>query len=104
MGGNGPIQFVSGSTNHARREPGRSRARPVTLLHCSIRTPRIRTTSAAGLQDLATCLTLGSEDDRPAEVLAAELADTAPEQDEGDGSTPAPGTARQDDLRASITS
>lgn len=38
--------FLSGSTNHARKEPGRSRDSPVTLLHCSIRTRRIRTALA----------------------------------------------------------
>jgi len=38
--------FLSGGTNHARKEPGRSRDSPVTLLHCSIRTRRIRTALA----------------------------------------------------------
>ena len=42
-GGNGLTHFLSGGTNHARREPGRSRDSPVTLLHCSIRTRRIGT-------------------------------------------------------------
>jgi hypothetical protein len=38
VGGNGLTHFLSGGTNHARKEPGRSRDWPVTLLHCSIRT------------------------------------------------------------------
>jgi hypothetical protein len=45
-GGGRAYLFLSGGTNHARKEPGRSRDSPVTLLHCSIRTRRIRTTSA----------------------------------------------------------
>jgi len=42
-GGDGLIHFVSSGTNHARKEPDPSRDPPVTLLHCSIRTRRIRT-------------------------------------------------------------
>jgi hypothetical protein len=45
-GGDGLTHFASGGTNHARKEPGRSRDSPVTLLHCSIRTRRIRTVLA----------------------------------------------------------
>jgi hypothetical protein len=45
-GGDGLIHFVSSGTNHARKEPDRSRDSPVTLLHCSIRTRRIRTALA----------------------------------------------------------
>src|ERR1700722_8468433 len=42
----GVTRFVSSGTNHARKEPGRSRDSSVTLLHCSIRTRRIRTALA----------------------------------------------------------
>ena len=45
-GGEGLTHFVSSGTNHARKEPDRSRDSPVTLLHCSIRTRRIRTALA----------------------------------------------------------
>lgn len=45
-GGDRLTHFVSNGTNHARKEPGRSRDSPVTLLHCSIRTRRIRTALA----------------------------------------------------------
>jgi hypothetical protein len=45
-GGGGLTHFVSSGTNHARMEPDRSRDSPVTLLHCSIRTRRIRTALA----------------------------------------------------------
>ena len=45
-GGDGLTHFVSSGTNHARKEPGRSRDSPVSLLHCSIRTRRIRTALA----------------------------------------------------------
>jgi hypothetical protein len=45
-GGDGRTHFVSGGTNHARKEPGRSRDWLVTLLHCSIRTRRITTALA----------------------------------------------------------
>jgi len=45
-GGDGLTHFVSSGTNHARKEPGRSRDSHVTLLHCSIRTRRIRTALA----------------------------------------------------------
>ena len=45
-GGDGLTHFVSSGTNHARREPDRSRDSPVTFLHCSIRTRRIRTALA----------------------------------------------------------
>ena len=46
MGGTGLPISVSSGTNHARKEPGRSRDSPVTLLHCSIRTRRIGTALA----------------------------------------------------------
>jgi Pentapeptide repeats (8 copies) len=45
-GGGRAYHFVSSGTNHARKEPDRSRDSPVTLLHCSIRTHRIRTALA----------------------------------------------------------
>jgi len=45
-GGDGLTHLVSSGTNHARKEPDRSRDSPVTLLHCSIRTRGIRTALA----------------------------------------------------------